>query len=98
MRMQATGGVMALVTHVARLCNWCGRNEAPYDAYGAMCGCELEACGGVFCGASCADFHMGKHEDYGDCVRDRNGEVISPRRRASRRFSSELVRKSDGDF
>ena len=68
---------------VTRPCDWCGRNEVPYDAYGPICACELEACNAVFCGSWCADFHMGKHEDYSDCVRDRNGEIISPLRRAS---------------
>lgn len=90
--------VTLVVSPVARPCDWCGRNEAPHDANGSICGCELEACDAVFCGSSCADFHMGKHEDYGDCVRDRNGEVISPRRRTSRRFPSQLVRKAARDL
>ena len=67
------------------VCDWCGRNEVLHDASGQMALCELDGCSASFCGSVCADFHMGKHEDYGDCVRDRNGEVISPRTRVSRR-------------
>lgn len=74
------------------VCDWCDRNSVPLDVYGPMGTCELEACDAVFCGSRCADFHMGKHEDYGDCVRDRNGEVISPRSRGSRRVPPQLVR------
>ena len=69
-------------------CSWCGKSAVLDESQA----CELDACDAVLCGSWCADFHMGKHEDYGDCVRDRNGEVISPRRRASRRLPAQLVR------
>jgi hypothetical protein len=77
---------------VVRLCDWCGRNEVLRHLDGTTFACELEGCIAAFCGTWCTDFHMGKHEDYGDCVRDRNGEVISPRSRGLGGVSSQLVR------
>ena len=61
-----------------RLCHWCLKNEAFIgDLYGPISRCELSGCDAVFCDSQCSDLHLAKHEDSGDCVRDRNGSIIT---------------------
>ncbi len=57
-------------------CAWCGGPLEIDDVDDAPV-CELRGCEARFCGVGCVDFHMGKHEDDGDCVRDREGVVVT---------------------
>ncbi len=67
-----------------RMCDWCEVREAVVDRHGPMVGCELRGCEAAFCDSPCADFHMGKHEDWGECERDRDGNVVRDRTRRVR--------------
>ena len=64
-----------MTTVTARMCEWC-EVEAVEFFQGEATTCELRGCDAAFCGDSwCADMHIGKHEDAGDCERDREGNV-----------------------
>ncbi len=60
-----------------RVCEWCEAAAVELDEGAPSVMCELRGCHAAFCGDCwCVDSHMGKHEDAGDCERDREGNVV----------------------
>ena len=60
-----------------RVRDWCEVEAVGLGAGVPNPVCESRGCDAAFCGDCwCVDSHMGKHEDWGDCERDREGNAV----------------------